>query len=151
MNKVILSGRLAKDPTIREAKGFKVAEFALAVERPYKSSGGDRKTDFIECTSFGRRADFAEKYMRKGIKVMVSGYWMIERWKNREGNTMISNKCVVEEVEFCGTKAENAAALDRPLSAPKSEAMPDEMPSQQSSFEDFIKVPDNLDDEIPFA
>ena len=148
MNKVILSGRLAADPRMRDTARVKVAEFSLAVDRPYKN-GASKTVDFIPCVAFGQRADFAEKYLRKGEKIMVTGYWAIDKWKNRDGNSMTSHKCQVEEFEFCGSKSDRSD-LDRPVTSPESDAMPNEMPTQQS-IDDFLTIPDDLDDEVPFA
>ena len=148
MNKVILSGRLAADPKIKTNTKVKVAEFALAVDRPFRNQAS-RITDFIPCVAFGQRADFAEKFLRKGEKIMVSGFWTIDKWKNRDGNSMTSHKCQVEEYEFCGNKSDRSD-LDRPVTSPESDAMPNEMPTQQG-IDDFLTIPDDLDDEVPFA
>lgn len=154
MNNVMLSGRLGADPTIkRTEKGLTIGEFSLAVERPYQK-GKEKKVDFIPCIAFGQKAEFAEKYLRKGLKIIVVGSWEIEIWTNRDGNKMKTHHMNVDKFEFCESKSVNMSIgnFDKPLSTPQSDAMPEEMNEKPSApkTDDFLFVPDDLADEVPF-
>ncbi len=108
MNKVILMGRLTRDPEVRYAQGDNtaVARYTLAVDRRFKRDG-EASADFINCVTFGRSAEFAEKYLRQGTKVAVSGRIQTGSYTNRDGQKVYTTEVVVEDQEFAESK--NAA------------------------------------------
>lgn len=141
MNKVILMGRLTKDPDIRYSQGEKstaVARFSLAVDRKFKQEG-QPTADFINCLAFGKRAEFIEKYCRKGTKLVVEGSWQTGSYTNKDGNKMYTNECLIENCEFAESKA--AAQNSQPA----------EGPSPNSAAGDgFMNIPSGIDEELPF-
>ena len=108
MNKVILMGRLTRDPEVRYSAGdnaMAVARFSLAVDRRRRANGGDEQTaDFINCVSFGRQAEFAEKYLRKGTKLLVTGRIQTGSYTNKDGVKVYTTYVVVEEQVFAESK-----------------------------------------------
>lgn len=107
INKVILSGRLTRDVESKTASnGTAIAQFNLAVDRQFKKDG-QPSADFISCTSFGKTAEFIEKYFHKGSKILVIGNWQTGSYKNKDGQTVYTNNCVVEIVEFGETRGGN--------------------------------------------
>lgn len=134
MNRVVLAGRLTADPDIRHTGGAEdlaVARYRLAVDRRVARNNGEQTADFINCVAFGKRAEFAEKYLRKGIKIMISGRIQTGSYKDKEGRTVYTTDVVVEEHEFCESKGAQV------------EAQPDN---------GFMTPPDDADLEgLPFA
>lgn len=113
MNKVILMGRLTRDPEMRNSNGESntvIARYTLAVDRRYKREG-DAGADFISCVAFGCSAEFAEKYFRQGLKIVITGHIQTGSYTNRDGNKIYTTDVVVEDQEF----AESKAALARRL------------------------------------
>ena len=105
MNKVVLMGRLTKDPEIRATQdGKRVASYTLAVDR--KVAKQEQKADFISCTAWEKKAEFAEKYLSKGMKIAISGRLQTGSYTDRNGNTVYTTDVVVEDQEFCEKKAE---------------------------------------------
>ena len=106
MNKVILMGRLTRDPEIRYSQGERstaVARYSLAVNRTFKRDG-DPDADFINCVAFGRQAEFAEKYFHKGIRIVITGRIQTGSYTNKDGNKVYTTEVVVEEQEFAESK-----------------------------------------------
>ena len=102
MNKVILMGRLTRDPEVRYSAGenaLAIARYTLAVDRRFRRDG-EATADFISCVSFGRTAEFAEKYFRQGLKIIVSGRIQTGSYTNRDGQKVYTTEVVVEEQEF---------------------------------------------------
>ncbi len=116
MNKVVLMGRLTKDPSVRYSQGenpLAVARFTLAVDRRFRrqSEGGDDQTaDFISCVAFGKQGEFVEKYAHKGTKFALSGRIQTGRYTNKEGQTVYTTDVVVEDIEFAESKASQNAS-----------------------------------------
>ena len=109
MNKVIMIGRLVKDPDIRYSQGANttcVARYTLAVDRKFKQEG-QPNADFINCIAFGKLGEFAEKYLHKGTKIAVTGRIQTGSYKNKDGNTVYTTDVVVEEQEFCESKSQS--------------------------------------------
>ena len=103
MNKVILMGRLTRDPDIRYSQGDNptaVARYTLAVDRRFKRDGDQQTADFINCVAFGRQGEFAEKYFRKGIKIAISGRIQTGSYTNQDGQIVYTTDVVVEELEL---------------------------------------------------
>ena len=128
MNKVILMGRLTRDPEVRYSQGERpvaVARYTLAVNRTFKRAG-EPDADFINCVTFGRSAEFAEKYFRQGIRIVVSGRIQTGSYTNRDGVKVYTTDIVVEDQEFAESKAaseQSAAAYNsRPAAAPAPSA-----------------------------
>lgn len=143
MNKVLLIGRLTRDPDIRWTQGKDqtcTARYTLAVDRRYKREGGPT-ADFIPCVAFGRQGEFAEKYFHKGIKVAITGRIQTGSYTNREGNKVYTTDVVVEDQEF----AESKAANEQYTQTDSQE------PMQESPVGDgFMQIPDGIDEELPF-
>lgn len=145
MNKVILMGRLTRDPEIRYSQGERstaVARYSLAVNRTFKRDG-DPDADFINCVAFGKQAEFAEKYLRKGTKMAITGRIQTGSYTNKEGVKVYTTDIVIEEQEFAESKAaaeNHAAASPAPQPAP-----------QQNQADGFMNIPDGIDEELPFS
>ncbi len=147
MNKVILMGRLTRDPEVRYSGGdnsMTIARFGIAVDRRFRRGQDGAEADFFNCTSFGRQAEFVEKYLKKGTKVLLSGRIQNDNYTNREGQKVSSVQIIAEEIEFAESK--NAAG-GRSEGAPEAQGRPSAPVS-----EGFMNLPDNGDDEgIPFS
>lgn len=138
MNKVILVGRLTRDPEIRFTAGEEkkaVAKFVVAVDRVHKQEGNP-SADFISCTCFGKTAEFSEKYLRKGIKVIVEGRWQTGSYQ-KDGVTRYTNDCIIERLEFAESKKTSEQS--------QTEKQP------ETDENGFMNVPDEIDDELPFS
>ena len=108
MNKVILMGRLTRDPEVRYSAGdnsMAIARYTLAVDRRFRREGNDQSADFIGCVAFGRSAEFAEKYLRQGTKLVVTGRIQTGSYTNRDGQKVYTTDVVVEDQEFAESKA----------------------------------------------
>lgn len=106
MNKVILMGRLTKDPEVKyvqDTNTFTVARYTLAVNRRFKRDG-EPDADFIACVAFGKSAEFVEKYLKKGQQIAINGRLQFETWTDQSGNKHYSTNVIVEEHYFCGSK-----------------------------------------------
>ena len=118
MNKVILMGRLTRDPDIRVSntadRQITVARYTLAVDRRVKRDGNDQTADFISCVAFDRAAEFVEKYLHQGTKVLVTGRIQTGSYTNKEGHKVYTTDVMVEEQEFCESKAAGRGLIDNP-------------------------------------
>ena len=135
MNKTILSGRLTKDPETRytqAAEPMAVSRYTLAVDRPGKKDG-QQNADFISCVAFGKNGQFAEKYLKKGTKIIVEGHIQTGSFTNKEGKKVYTTDVVVDRQEFCEGKREETHE-----SAPEP-------------ADDFMAVPDAIQEELPFV
>lgn len=129
MNQVILMGRLCRDPEVRySAEGLAVARYTLAIDRYTKES---RETDFINCVAFGKRAEFAEKYFRKGMRICVSGSIRTGSYTNKEGKKVYTTDIMVYSQEFADGKQNSS----QPAPA---------------DADGFMNIPEGVDDELPF-
>jgi len=150
MNKVILMGRLTRDPEVRYSQGENataVARYTLAVDRRFSrnNANGDQQTaDFIQCVAFGRSGEFAEKYFRKGLKVVVTGRIQTGSYTNRDGQKVYTTDVVVEDQEFAESK--NASQQNNNGGG----YVPAERPSPMDSGDGFMNIPDGIDEELPF-
>ena len=154
MNKVILMGRLTRDPEIRYSGGdnsLAIARFSLAVDRRFKRQGDQADADFFNCTAFGKQAEFVEKYLHQGTKILLSGRIQNDNYTNREGQRVFSVQIIAEELEFAESKAasanyqnNNAGGYQAPAGRPSPAAA-------APAGGDFINIPDGVDDEeLPF-
>nr|DAR47340.1 MAG TPA: Single strand binding protein [Bacteriophage sp.] len=142
MNRIILCGRLTRDPEIRYSQGANataVAKYTLAVDRAFKKEG-EQAADFINCIAFGKNGEFAEKYLHQGTKIIVEGRWQTGNYTNKDGQKVYTNDCVVERHEFCESK--NGANENRPTTV---------RPEPNSIGDGFMTIPDGTEEELPFA
>ena len=153
MNKVILMGRLTRDPEVRYSQGgensLAIARYTLAVDRRFKRNGDDQTADFIGCVAFGRNAEFAEKYFRQGLKVVVTGRIQTGSYTNKDGQKVYTTDIVVEEQEFAESKAaasENAGGGYQQAGA----AAPTRPEPTQAAGDGFMNIPDAIEEELPF-
>lgn len=110
LNKIIIMGRLTRDPEIRTtANGTKCASFSLAVERDYKTADGGRETDFIDCVAWRNTADFVERYFSKGRAAIVSGRLAIRAYTDKDGNKRRTAEVVAESIYFADSKKSDTA------------------------------------------
>ena len=145
MNKVILMGRLTRDPDVRYSAGEQataVARYTLAVDRRFKRDGEQQTADFIGCVAFGRSGEFAEKYFHKGTKVIVTGRIQTGSYTNKDGQKVYTTDVVVEDQEFAESKA---AAGDNSGFAPADRPSP-----SAAAGDGFMNIPDGIDEELPF-
>lgn len=158
MNTVILMGRLTRDPDIRYSAGDNptgVARFSLAVDRRFKRDG-QPDADFFNCVAFGRQAEFAEKYLHKGIKMVVQGRLQNDNYQNRDGQMVYQNQIIVENMEFAESKAvsqQNANAYRAPASAAQSApaaSQPSGGSEPDTGADGFMNIPDSISEELPF-
>ena len=143
MNKVILIGRLVRDPEVRygqENNAF--ARFTIAVDRRFRREGEEQQADFISCVAFRQRAEFLEKYCKKGIKLVVEGSIQTGSYTNKEGQKVYTTDVVVDNLEFAESK--NASAGGNSFGGSDFAPMP------QDAGDGFMNVPDDTDDELPF-
>lgn len=139
MNKVILMGRLTRNPEIRYSSGensVAVGRFNLAVDRRFKKEG-EQQADFISCVAFGKIAEFMEKYTRQGMKLVIEGRIQTGSYTNRDGNKVYATDIVVENAEFAESKkSETPAQGGRP---------------SPEDADGFVPIPDGITDEgLPF-
>lgn len=133
MNKVILMGRLTRDPDIRYSQGENataVARYALAVNRSFKREG-EPDADFINCVAFGRAAEFAEKYFKKGSRILISGRIQTGSYTDRDGRKVYTTDVIVETQEFTESKQQEKR--------------------EETSPDGFMNIPDGIDEQLPFA
>ena len=148
MNKVILMGRLTRDPEVRNSQGENataVARYTLAVDRRQSRSNqnGEQTADFIQCVAFGRSGEFAEKYFRKGTKVVVTGRIQTGSYTNKDGQRVYTTDVVVEDQEFAESK--NASQNNG-----GGGFAPADRPSPSDAGDGFMNIPEGIDEELPF-
>ena len=139
MNKVIFMGRFTRDPEVRYSQGANptaIARFTLAVNRRFKRDG-EPEADFFNCTAFGKQAEFIERYMRKAVKVVVSGRIENDNYTNKEGQMVYYVKVMIEEIEFAESKAAGGNQGNSGY-------------SNMGPGDGFMNIPDGLDEELPF-
>ena len=159
MNRVILMGRLTRDPEVRYSQGERsmaIARYTLAVDRRGRRNqdgNSEQTADFINCVAFDRAGEFAERYFRQGMRVLVSGRIQTGSYTNRDGNKVYTTDVVVEEQEFAESKAvsdshtSQSSSMGAGFGAP-SQAAP--APSAASA-DGFMNIPDGIDEELPFS
>ncbi len=134
MNKVILMGRLTKDPEVRYSQGENatcIARYSLAIDRMKTRNNQDPGADFISCVAFGKSGEFAEKYLKKGAKILVSGRIQTGSYNNKEGQKVYTTDVVVESHEFCERRSEGTQELP-------------------PGDDGFMNLPDDIQEELPF-
>ena len=151
MNKVILMGRLTRDPEVRYSQNSEspmaVARFSLAVDRRGNRNNTDGQTaDFINCVAFGRTGEFVERYLRKGTKVVLTGRIQTGSYTNRDGVKVYTTDVVAEDIEFAESK--NASANNGDYSGFGGGSV--SRPEPVSAGDGFMNIPDGIDEELPF-
>ena len=154
MNKVILMGRLTRDPDIRYSAGENataVARYTLAVDRRF-SRNNEATADFISCVAFGKSAEFAEKYLRQGIKIAVTGRIQTGSYTNREGQKVYTTEVVVEDQEFAESKAvSDSHTAGRGASYGNAQSSAPAAPAPEpAGADDFMNIPEGTEDELPW-
>jgi len=145
MNKVILMGRLTRDPEVRYAQGenaMAIARFSLAVDRRRQNNADGQTADFINIVAFGRLGEFAEKYLHKGTKVALSGRIQTGSYTNKDGVKVYTTDIVADDIEFAESK--NSAGSDGGYAGAVSR------PAPASAGDGFMNIPDGIDEELPF-
>ncbi len=146
MNKVILMGRLTRDPEVRYSQGdnaMAIARYTLAVDRRFNRNNEEQNADFIGCVAFGKAGEFAEKYFRKGTKVAVTGRIQTGSYTNKDGVKVYTTDIVVEDQEFAESKNASAGASEGGFSNGGFR--------QETAVGDgFMNIPDGIDEELPF-
>ena len=158
MNKVILMGRLTRDPEVRYSQGASqtsVARFSVAVDRRFKREG-EPDADFFNCTAFGKTAEFVERYLHKGTKIVLSGRIQNDNYTNKDGQMVYSVRIIVDDVEFAESKNASGANAgggynnaggynNRGYAGGGSSA-----PAPSGAGDVFMNIPDVIDEELPF-
>lgn len=144
MNKVILMGRLTRDPEVRYSQGessLAIARFTLAVDRRFKRDG-EASADFISCVAFGKQAEFIERYLHQGTKIVADGRIQTGSYTNKDGQKVYTTDIVVESCEFAESK--NSASQDGGFAASRPEPT-------SAAGDGFMNIPDGVEDEgLPF-
>ena len=150
MNKVILMGRLTRDPDVRYTNSqngdqMAIARYTLAVDRRGRRNGGDsqQSADFISCVAFGRQGEFAEKYLKQGTKIAVTGRIQTGSYTNKDGQKVYTTDVVIDEQEFAESKgaASGSQGGYEPQAAPSPE---------DASSEGFMNIPEGNEHDLPF-
>jgi len=149
MNKVIMMGRLTRDPEVRYGAGASastVGRFSIAVDRRFKREG-QPDADFFNCTVFGKQAEFVEKYLKKGTKVVISGSLQNDNYTDKNGVQRNNVQIMVDEVEFAESKSSGSQDGGNNYSnyAPKTTA------AAAPAGDGFMNIPDGIDEELPFS
>ena len=148
MNKVILMGRLTRDPEIRYANNENntcIANYTLAVDRRFKRQGDEQTADFIRCVAMGTGGEFAEKYLHQGTKIVVEGRIQTGSYTNKDGQKIFTTDVLVELQEFAESKAASAQNGNQNASAPTRPNV------AQNDSDGFMNIPDAIEEELPFA
>ena len=142
MNKVILMGRLTRDPDVRYTNGSSplcIARYTLAVDRRFRKEN-EATADFIPCVAFGKMGEFAEKYFHQGMRVTISGRIQTGSYTDRDGRKIYTTEVVIEEQEFAESKSASYSGN------PERNAV-----SQEVDKDGFMNIPEGCEDNIPFA
>lgn len=159
MNKVILMGRLTRDPEVRYSQGASqtsVARFSVAVDRRFKREG-EPDADFFNCTAFGKQAEFIERYLHKGTKVVLCGRIQNDNYTNKEGQMVYSVRVMVDEIEFAESKNASGANAGGGYNNAGGYGNSggyagggNSAPAPSGAGDGFMNIPDGIDEELPF-
>ena len=147
MNKVILMGRLTREPDVRYSQNAEgsmaVARYTLAVDRRRgRNSDNEQSADFISCVAFGRSGEFAEKYLHQGTKIVVTGRIQTGSYTNKDGQRVYTTDVVVEEQEFAESKGSSSNDGDSTYVSNR--------PAPASAGDGFMNIPDGIEEDLPF-
>ncbi len=140
MNKCMFMGRLTRDPEVRYSQGANataVARFSIAVDRRFRREG-EPEADFFNCTCFGKQAEFVEKYLKQGTKIVLCGRVENDNYTNKDGQKVYGTRIMVEEVEFAESKNASSGSANNAPTKPAN------------ANEGFMDIPDGIDEELPF-
>ena len=146
MNKVILMGRLTRDPEVRYSQGDQplcIARYTLAVDRKRTKANEDPGADFISCIAFGHNGEFAEKYLKKGTKIAIEGRIQTGSYTNKDNQKVYTTDVVVESQEFAESKGSGMSEEDK--AARDQAAM-----RGYTGGDGFMNIPEGIDEELPF-
>ena len=147
MNKVILMGRLTRDPDVRYSQAdspMAIARYTLAVDRRFRRDNDQQTADFISCVAFGRNGEFAEKYLHQGTKIVAEGRIQTGSYTNKDGNKVYTTEVVVENQEFAESKA--SASNNEGGFQPQAQSAP-----TAPAGDGFMNIPDGVEDVgLPF-
>lgn len=130
MNKCIYMGRLTRNPEVRYSQDNKaIARYTVAVDRVRTQNNDNPGADFISCVAFGKSAEFAEKYLKKGMKILVEGHTQTGSYTNKDGQKVYTSDCIIEKQEFAEGKKDGAEA---------------------AGSDEFMNIPEGMDEELPF-
>ncbi len=152
MNKVILMGRLTRDPEVRYSQGASqtaVARFSVAVDRRFKREG-EPEADFFNCTCFGKQAEFVERYLHRGTKIVLSGRIQNDNYTNKDGQMVYSVRVMVDEIEFAESKNASGGNGDGGYRSNGGYAG-GSAPAPSGAVEGFMNIPDGIEEELPFS
>lgn len=152
LNKWVGIGRLVGDPDIRTSGDSKFARYTLAVDRRVKKdadNANQQTADFIPCVCYGKNADFADSYLRKGMKIAVVGHIQTGKYTNKDGQTVYTTDIAVETMEFCESKG-SGSGQDSHSQQPKTTNAGTKQPAPVPDDESFVNIPEDLDSEVPF-
>ena len=140
MNKCIMCGRLTRDPEVRYTQSRKgeqmaVARFTLAVDRRFAKEG-EESADFFTCTAFGKLGEFAEKYLKMGTKILLTGRIQNDNYTNKNGEKVYSTQIMVDEMEFAESK--------------KTEGQPKQEEQPKQKEDEFLAIPEGIENDLPF-
>lgn len=150
MNKVILMGRLTRDPEVRYSQGASstaVAKFSIAVDRRFKRDG-EPEADFFNCTAFGKQGEFVEKYLKKGTKILVGGRVQNDNYTNKEGQKVYSVQIIIEEIEFAESKNSGSASTGFAQGGFETAKAPE---PTGAAGDGFMNIPTGVEEELPFV
>lgn len=142
MNKAILIGRLTRDPETRYTQGnepMAISRYTLAVDRRFSRNNDGNNADFIPCVVFGKGGEFAEKHLKKGTKIAVTGRIQTGSYTNRDGQKVYTTEVVVEEQEFAESKASQQTTQQKPAQ------------TREESMDGFMNIPEGIDESLPFV
>lgn len=137
MNKVILIGRLVRDPELKYSQGnnsIAIARYTLAIDRAKKKDSVN-EVDYINCVAFGKQGEFADNYFKKGMKVAVEGRWQTGNYINKDGQKVYTNDCVIDSQEFCESKSRTGSGFSD---------------GNNNTGNGFMNIPEGLEEELPF-
>lgn len=143
MNRVVLIGRLCRDPETRYSQGenqIAISRYTLAIDRP-KRDGEEQAADFISCVAMGKAGEFAEKYLRKGTKIAVEGSIRTGSYTNKDGQKVYTTDVLVSQHEFCESKG---------MSEEDKNARDEALVSGHVDADGFMNIPDGIEEELPF-
>lgn len=151
MNKVILMGRLTRDPEVRYAQdNMAVARFSIAVDRRFKRDG-QPDADFFNCTAFSKTAEFVEKFLKKGTKIALSGSLQNDNYTDKNGIQRYDIRVIVEEIEFAESKNTGSDTPEAPAKGKEAEQKSKKPSKGKKAEDEFINIPDGIDEELPFS
>lgn len=145
MNRVILMGRLTRDPEVRYTNGVEpiaIARYTLAVDRRTKKEG-EQTADFIGCVAFGKAGEFAEKYLHKGMRVLITGRIQTGIYTNKDGKKVYTTDVVIEDQEFAESKGSGESREERDRAAMEASGYTD-------AGDGFMNIPEGIEEELPF-